>query len=84
MEKVLAGQMESAGLSINRKVPRGTVPGGEAGVVHRGGGRYLSVIGGNAWFHNPGDHGPEVVDTNTIARFAAVFINVARTLAAGD
>jgi hypothetical protein len=81
MEKVLAEPMAAAGLSIDRRVPRGTIPGGEAGVVHRGGGRYMSIIGRNALFHNQGDHGPEAVDPGVIARFAAVFTSIAKALA---
>jgi hypothetical protein len=82
MEDLLAKAMLAAGLSINRRVPRGTVPGGEAGVVHRGGGRYMSIIGRNALFHNPIDHGPEAVDVQVVARFAAVFTSIAKKLAA--
>ena len=80
-ENTLAEGMAAAGLEINRRVPRGTVPGGEAGVVHRGGGRYMSIIGNNALFHNPADRGPEAVDPGVIARFVAVFIPIAKTLA---
>jgi hypothetical protein len=81
MEGILAERMAAAGLAIDRRVPRGTVPGGEAGVVHRGGGRYMSIIGRNALFHNPADRGPEAIDAGVIARFAAVFTAIARTLA---
>jgi hypothetical protein len=81
MEAMLAERIAAAGLSIDRRVPRGTVPGGEAGVVHRGGGRYMSVIGRNALFHNPADRGPEAVDPSVIARFANVFGALAKTLA---
>jgi hypothetical protein len=81
MESMLAERIQAAGLVINRRVPRGTVPGGEAGVVHRGGGRYMSLIGSNALFHNPADRGPEAVDPGVIARFAAVFTSIAKTLA---
>jgi hypothetical protein len=81
MEAMLAKGMAAAGLSIDRRVPRGTVPGGEAGVVHRGGGRYMSVIGRNALFHNPADRGPEAVDPSVIARFASAFGALAKTLA---
>jgi hypothetical protein len=80
-EKVLADAMGSAGLVITRRNPRGTVPGGEAEVVHRGGGRYVSVIGRNALFHNPADRGPQATDPDTIARFADVFVQAARSLA---
>jgi hypothetical protein len=82
MESILAEQLTAAGLKIDRRVPRGTVPGGEAGVVHRGGGRYMSVIGQNALFHNPLDRGPEAIDAKAIARFAVAFTEVANKLSA--
>lgn len=72
--------MTAMTLRIGRRNPRGTVPGGEAEVVHRGGGRYVSVIGSNALFHNPDDRGPEVVNVGEIARFAQMFATVARRL----
>jgi len=81
MEGMIADQITAAGIPINRRVPRGIVPGGEAGVVHRNGGRYMSIIGSNALFHNPADHGPEAIDATVIARFAAVFTTVAKALA---
>jgi hypothetical protein len=79
-ERVLTDTMTAAGLAVTRRVPRGTIPGGEAEVVHRGGGRYVSVIGRNALFHNPADRGPEAIDPGVIASFAAVFVRVARAL----
>jgi hypothetical protein len=39
------------------------------------------VIGRNALFHNPADRGPQAIDPETIARFADVFEQVARSLA---
>jgi hypothetical protein len=80
MEKLEAGTMTEAGLSVDRRVPRGRVPGGEAGVVHKNGGRYMSIIGGSALFHNQLDRGPEAVDTKAIATFATVFTAIARQL----
>ena len=81
METTLADALLRDGLKVDRRVPRGTVPNGEAEVVHRGGGRYLSVIGGNALFHNPADRGPEAVDIAAIARFAGAFTGIAGGLA---
>jgi hypothetical protein len=54
-EGILSDALTTVGLTISRRVPRGTIPGGEAETVHRGGGRYVSVIGSNALFHNPDD-----------------------------
>jgi hypothetical protein len=80
-EAVLIRAMTAARLAIRRRVPRGTVPGGEAEAVHRGGGRYLSVIGSNALFHNPDDRGVHAVDVTVIARFSHAFAAVAQALA---
>jgi hypothetical protein len=81
-EAVLSRAMTSENLGIARRNPRGTVPGGEAEVVHRGGGRYLSVIGSNALFHNPADRGANAVDLDMIARFTKAFATVAEVLVA--
>lgn len=79
-EAVLSRAMMSEDLGIARRNPRGTVPGGEAETVHRGGGRYLSVIGSNALFHNPADRGPNSVNLAVIARFTKAFATVAAVL----
>ena len=79
-KSVLSGALVAENLAIARRNPRGTIPGGEAEVVHRGGGRYVSVIGSNALFHNLADRGPDVVDTRAIAAFTRVFAAVATTL----
>lgn len=80
-ESLPAEAMTAVGLTVDRRVPRGTVPGGEAEAVHRGGGRYVSVIGRNALFHNPADRGPDAVDVTVVARFVDAFTTVARRLA---
>jgi hypothetical protein len=81
MESMMADAMTSAGLAIDRRLPRGAVPLGEALNVHRGGGHYVSIIGRNDLFHNPADRGPDVVDLNVIERFAKAFARVATSLA---
>jgi hypothetical protein len=83
-EGVLSGALESQKLAVGRRVPRGTVPAGEAEVVHRGGGRYVSAIGTNALFHNPADRGIAVVSIEELVRFTKAFGDVAaRLLSAG-
>ncbi|MDO8677795.1 MAG: hypothetical protein Q7R30_04425 [Acidobacteriota bacterium] len=83
-ESILSRAMSAGGLAISRRNPRGTIPGGEAETVHRGGGRYVSVIGSNALFHNPDDRGPQAVDVSAIARFSKAFAVVADALVRTD
>jgi len=80
-EAILVKAMSEADLPVDRRVPRGTVPGGEAEVIHRGGGRYVSIIGRSALFHNPDDRGAGAVDPDVIARFIDALTNVARAFA---
>jgi hypothetical protein len=82
-EAVLSRAMMTVNLGIDRRIPCGIVPGGEAEVVHLGGGHYVSVIGSNALFHNPEDRGLETVDLDVITRFTKAFATVADTLSAG-
>jgi hypothetical protein len=81
MEAMMAEAMTAAGLRTDRRLPRGAVPRGEAENVHRGGGRYLSIIGNNDLFHNSRDRGADAVDLQVIARFAGAFAMVATSLA---
>jgi hypothetical protein len=59
------------------------VPRGEAFNVHRGGGRFISIIGSNDLFHNTADRGADVIDLNVIERFAGALATVATKLAGG-
>jgi hypothetical protein len=81
MESMMAEAMTAAGLRIDRRLPRGTVPRGEAANVHRGGGHYISIIGNNDLFHNTSDRGVDTVDLEVIERFARAFVTVATSLA---
>jgi hypothetical protein len=81
LESMLVEGMTKAGLPIDRRLPRGAMPLGEAANVHRGSGRFISIIGKNDLFHNPSDRGPDVVDLNVIAHFAQAFGALATSLA---
>jgi hypothetical protein len=81
MQSLMSGLMAKAGLRIDREVRGGTAPGGEAANVHRGGGRYISIIGSNALFHNTRDQGPDTIDLKVIVLFADVFASVVKSLA---
>jgi hypothetical protein len=78
---MLAQAMTSTSRTVDVRMPHSRVPGGEAEVVHRGGGRYVSVIGSNVMFHNPLDRGPEVIDARAIGAFVEAFAIVAKALA---
>ena len=81
MESMMAEVVTKVGLPIDRRLPRGAVPRGEAENVHRGGGRYISIIGNNDLFHNTNDRGADAVDLKIIERFAGAFAMVATSLA---
>jgi hypothetical protein len=54
---------------------------GEAGTISEQGGRFISFIGVNAWFHNPGDLFPQAVDIPAVARFARATADLTLQLA---
>jgi hypothetical protein len=81
MDSMVTAAVSGAGLRIDQRLPRGTVPGGEAQPVHRGGGRYVALIGFNDLYHNQMDRGEDAVDLNAIERFAGAFSMVAKSLA---
>src|SRR6516165_2629168 len=81
IESMLAEVATRAGLRIDRRLSRGAVPRGEAENIHRGGGRYISIIGNNDLFHNTSDRGADAVDLKVIEHFASAFAMVTRSLA---
>jgi hypothetical protein len=83
-DDMLSREMSDSQLNVDLRVPRGTIPGGEAEVVHRGGGRYVSMIGLNALFHNPEDRGPQAVDPSVIAKFCTAFTSLATRCASSE
>jgi hypothetical protein len=68
------------GLEGIRRMPTAQV-GGEAATIAEGGGRFVSFIGQNAWFHNPRDLWPDAVDIATVARFARAVADLTASLA---
>jgi len=54
---------------------------GEAATIQEQGGRFISFIGQNAWFHNPRDLWPDAVDIAAVARFARGIADLTVTLA---
>ena len=81
IEQLALTALTDAGTSVNTRVRRGTVPGGEARNIHVNGGRYISLLGSGPHFHNPDDRWPDAVDLDAVDRFAAAFSELAVTLA---
>jgi hypothetical protein len=54
---------------------------GEAATISREGGRFVSFIGQNAWFHHPRDLWPDAVDVRAVARFARAAADLVVALA---
>jgi len=75
LEQWAVAAMEREGLAVNRKAERGATPFGEAGTIHRGGGRYIALTCGSDVFHNTADRWPEAVDVTILARYATAFAN---------
>jgi hypothetical protein len=75
LEQWAVAAMEREGLAVNRKAERGSIPFGEAGTIHRGGGSYIALICGSEVFHNTADRWPDAVDVTVLARYATAFAN---------
>jgi hypothetical protein len=80
LERGALAALAKQGLEQVRRVPASGV-GGEAATIAHEGGRFVSFIGQNAWFHNPGDTWPDAVDVPAIAGFARATADLTRTLA---
>jgi hypothetical protein len=82
MESKMTTAMTGSGLRIDQRTPRGTIPAGAAEPMHRGGGRYVSILGiSNDLYHNRMDRGEDVIDLNTIERFAGACATMTKSLA---
>jgi hypothetical protein len=66
-----ADKLTRAGHPPARIAPPILVPSGETRDIHRAGGRYVTLVGSNPWFHLPDDRWPHAVDPDAIARIAA-------------
>ena len=61
--------------------PATLLPSGETRDIHRAGGRYLTLVGSNPWFHMPQDRWPQAVDAGAVARIAAAGARLVTALA---
>ncbi|MBM3772915.1 MAG: hypothetical protein FJW27_16815 [Acidimicrobiia bacterium] len=78
LEASLTRALSAVGLAVTQRTPRDRVPSGEAEAVHRRGGRYVSLIGGNGLFHHVDDRSPKAVDPVTIGTCSAALAALVR------
>jgi hypothetical protein len=71
LRDLLATELATAGRPPDVLAPKTQVPSGETRDIHRAGGRYITLVGTNAWFHLPQDRWPHTVEPATITRIAA-------------
>lgn len=81
IEALAMEAMNQAGATIDARVPRGTVPAGEARNIHVDGGRYVSLLGSGPYFHNPLDLWSYAVDLDAVVRYAAATAQLTLALA---
>jgi hypothetical protein len=79
-EAVALHALGAHGLGDLPRTPAAQV-GGEALTISQAHGRFISLIGRSAWFHNPGDQWPDAVDLQAVARFARAVSDLTLALA---
>lgn len=81
LEALAVNALTQRGVTVNDKAKRGVIPFGEAGNIHRGGGRYVSLLcPGSTLFHHPADRWPAAVNVPAVAGYATACANLARQL----
>ena len=83
MEAGALAALGRANTTVADRVPRGTVPAGEARNIHVGGGRYASLLGSGQYFHSLADRWPVAVDAAAVGRYATAVADFVVTLARG-
>jgi hypothetical protein len=69
-------ELAGAGQPLDTVAPKHLVPSGETRDIHRAGGRYLTLVGSNPFFHLPQDRWPHAVDAAAVTRVAAAMARV--------
>ena len=69
------------GIAPEAITPTNVRPGGEAQNVFDAGGKYISLLGKNPWFHHPDDRWPKTIDLNKTKSICGAVLHIARALA---
>jgi hypothetical protein len=71
LRQLIETELARAGRALDVVAPKTLVPSGETRDIHRAGGRYVTLVGSNPWFHLPQDRWPHAVDADAVSRIAA-------------
>ncbi|MBM4205619.1 MAG: hypothetical protein FJ194_15955 [Gammaproteobacteria bacterium] len=74
----LIASLERRGITGFDILPHGNTPLGEARNIHERGGRYLSMLGNNRWFHHPADRLGTSVDVERTTLIVDAFLDSLR------
>jgi len=80
-EKTLAPFLKANSVMPVKQTKQGERPLGEARNIHDGGGRYVSILGGNGLFHHPADDWPDAVNMDLAAKWVNAFVQLGVKLA---
>lgn len=84
IKKVAVDVVAASSAKIDVEWPIGTRAIGEARNIYDGGGRFVSILGGNDWFHHPADIWPDAVDLEATSLWVDVLTRLALKLASRD
>lgn len=81
LETLALESLRNHGVRADLQTPVGDQALGEAGNIHDGGGRYVSLLGRNGLFHHVDERWPEAVDIEKTVRIIDSFTEISRRLA---
>jgi hypothetical protein len=71
LRRLTETELARTGRAPDVVAPKTLVPSGETRDIHRAGGRYVTLVGSNPFFHLPQDRWPHAVDADAVTRIAA-------------
>jgi len=80
MRELAITELAQSGQPPDIVAPKSLVPSGETRDIHRAGGRYLTLVGSNPFFHLPQDRWPHSVDAAAVTRIAAAMARLSLRL----
>ena len=81
MEQLAVEHLQPRVQPMPEKHPHNVVPGGESREIHLAGGRYISLAGGHATFHQRADRWPDTVNVESVESYATAMSRLATKLA---